>query len=108
VGDAVRWASATIDSGRFNGWFMDEGALSQANPLAADEAALLRQLNAPPRSTLKALCAAARVDCAEPLAVGVDPGGIDIRRLHDVARLPFPSRLERPAQVRDLLAARSA
>jgi hypothetical protein len=61
---------------------------------------LLKALNAQPRSFLKAFCTTCRVDCKEPIAVGVDPGGIDVRRAHDTARLPFPLRFERADQVR--------
>ncbi|MCE9619848.1 MAG: hypothetical protein K8R92_08055 [Planctomycetes bacterium] len=95
----VRWASVTIDSGRLNGWFLDEGALLRPNPLEKEESALLRRLNAQPRTFLKAQCAAMKVPCENPTAVGVDPGGIDIRRLHDVGRLRFPVRYEQAAQV---------
>ncbi len=77
--------------------------MMRSNPLAVDELALLKQLNAQPRALLKALCVTTKVDCEEPIAVGVDAGGIDIRRLHDVARLPFPIRLENTAQVRSFI-----
>jgi hypothetical protein len=42
------------------------------------------------------------------VAVGVDPGGIDIRRAHDTDRLPFPMRFERAEQVRSFIEGTSA
>jgi hypothetical protein len=99
----VRWALMQADASRFRQWFVDGEALMQANPLAKEESALLRKLNAQPRAFLKAFCTTCKVDCREPLAVGVDACGIDIRRAHDTARLPFPLRFEQPEQVRSFI-----
>lgn len=104
----VRWAHMQIDASRFRQWFVDGEALMLANPLAKDEAGLLKALNAQPRAFLKAFCTTSKVDCKEPVAVGVDPGGIDIRRAHDTARLPFPLRFEQAAQVRAFIEGNSA
>jgi hypothetical protein len=104
----VRWAIMSIDASRFQQWFVDGEALVQPNPLAKDESALLKALNAQPRSFLKAFCVSCKVDCKEPVAVGVDPGGIDIRRAHDTERLPFPMRFERAEQVRSFIEGTSA
>ena len=106
--DDVRWALMQVDASRFGAWFVDGEALTEANPLAKDESALLRALNAQPRSFLKAFCTTCKVDCREPVAVGLDPGGIDIRRAHDTARLPFPLRFERAEQVRSFIEGTSA
>lgn len=99
----VRWARMTPDAARHQQWFVDGEALLQANPLAKDEPGLLKALNAAPRHFLKALCAASRAPAEQPVAVGVDPGGIDVRRAHDVVRLPFPARLETAAAVRSFM-----
>jgi len=104
----VRWAHMQIDASRFRQWFVDGEALMVANPLAKDEASLLKALNAQPRAFLKAFCTACKVDCKDPVAVGVDPGGVDIRRAHDTARLPFPLRFEQAAQVRSFIEGNSA
>ncbi len=104
----VRWALMQIDASRFGQWFVDGEALMQANPLAKEESALLRTLNAQPRAFLKAYCTVCKVDCKDPVAVGVDPGGIDIRRAHDTARLPFPLRFDLAAQVRSFIEGNSA
>jgi hypothetical protein len=97
-----------IDASRFRQWFVDGEALMLPNPLATEEASLLKTLNMQPRSFLKAFCTTSKVDCKEPVAVGVDPGGIDIRRAHDTARLPFPLRFEQAAQVRSFIDGNSA
>ena len=99
----VRWASVAIDSGRLAGWFLDDQAMMKPNALAADEITLLKQFNAQPRMFLKALCVTSKVECEDPIAVGVDAGGIDIRRMHDVGRLPFPILFENAAQVRSFI-----
>ncbi|MBM4005980.1 MAG: hypothetical protein FJ292_00190 [Planctomycetes bacterium] len=104
----VRWARMQIDASRHLQWFVDGEALMRANPLAKDEASLLKALNTQPRSFLKAFCTTCKVDCKEPVAVGLDPGGIDIRRAHDTARLPFPLRFERAEQVRSFIEGNSA
>jgi hypothetical protein len=104
----VRWARMQIDASRFREWFVDGEALMVANPLAGEEMSLLKALNAQPRAFLKAFCTASKVDCKEPIAVGLDPGGIDIRRAHDTARLPFPLRFEQAAQVRSFIESDSA
>lgn len=104
----VRWARMQIDASRFRQWFVDGEALMVANTLSKDEMSLLKALNAQPRAFLKAFCTASKVDCKEPIAVGLDPGGIDIRRAHDTARLPFPMRFEQAAQVRSFIEGNSA
>ena len=43
------------------------------------------------------------MECEDPIAVGVDGGGIDIRRMHDVGRLPFPLAFENAEQVRSFI-----
>ena len=99
----VRWARMVPDAARHMQWFVDGEALLQPNPLANEEAGLLKALNAAPRSFLKALCTSARAPSENPVAVGVDPGGLDIRRAHDVVRVPFPARLETAAAVRNFM-----
>lgn len=99
----VRWARMQIDASRFREWFVDGEALMVANPLAADESSLLKALNAQPRNFLKAFCTTCRTPCENPVAVGVDDAGIDVRRAHDVVRLPFPLRFAQAAQVRSFI-----
>lgn len=86
----VRWAVMTIDAARFEGHFIDGEALQIPNALAAHEHALLKQLNGGDRALLKRACDAANVRAGQPVAVGVDERGLDVRRAFDVVRVPFP------------------
>ena len=87
--DHVRWAEVWIDAGRLCEFVFDGDALMTPNPLAADETALIRQLNED-RGALKNACAhCCTTEIAEPLAVGVDDRGIDIRAHFGIVRLPF-------------------
>ena len=99
----VRWARMQIDASRFREWFVDGEALMVANPLAGDEMSLLKALNAQPRNFLKAFCTTSKLPCENPIAVGLDDAGIDVRRAHDVVRVPFPLRFEQAAQVRSFI-----
>ncbi len=58
------------------------------NPLAGDEAKLCRTVNKERRDALTRLCRKSDADVAEPLLVGVDPLGFDVRRRFDVVRVP--------------------
>ncbi len=91
----ARWALATIEAIRHHGETFDRDELALIDPLidplADHEPALCRALNADP-ARLAELCrhhAGAHV--AEPVAVGVDPDGIDIRAKFGIVRLEFPS-----------------
>ncbi len=75
-----------IDAAKWDGEVLDADELDMANPLAPIEFRLLRLLNAD-RSSLGAICRArADTDEAEPVAVGIDPDGFDIRARIGVVR----------------------
>jgi hypothetical protein len=99
----VRWARMVPDAARHLAWFVDGEALLEANPLAKEESGLLKALNAAPRAVLRALCTTGNAPSENPVAVGVDPGGIDVRRAHDVIRVAFPARLDTAAKVRSFM-----
>lgn len=64
-------------------------SLMRANPFRRGEAALVKQLNAD-RAALARLCKArARVGIADPLCVGIDPFGIDVRARFGIVRVEF-------------------
>jgi len=86
----VRWAVMTIDAARFEGHFIDGDALQRPNALATQESAILRRLNEGDRAPLKRACEAANVRAGQPVAVGVDERGLDVRRAFDVVRVVFP------------------
>jgi hypothetical protein len=90
----ARWAWLDPDAARYEGWVVDGDALRRANPLAADEARLCRQINQGSRDELGLVCRHfAQADVEEPLVVGVDPLGFDVRRRFDVARVPAPAAM---------------
>ena len=63
--------------------------------LANDEPKICREINQAGVEPLQALClAAAHVRIEEPVMVGVDPLGVDIRGRFDVFRVPFDVPIE--------------
>lgn len=99
-----RWALATIEALRYHGEAFDRDELSLIDPLADHEPALCRSLNAEP-THLAELCqthAGARVP--EPVAVGVDPDGIDVRARFGIVRIEFGSAASSLDQARDAIA----
>lgn len=92
---------AKIDSGEVVG----SEELEVPNPLIDDLAALCRRLNSD-RSALREVCRLlAKTTIEEPVAVGVDPVGIDVRAQFGVVRVEFPSPVQSAAQAEDVIAA---
>lgn len=88
------WVLASIEALRHHGEPYDSEQLELTDALAGDEPALCRELNAD-RSRLRRLCeAVAKARVEEPVAVGVDPDGIDIRARFGIVRLAFAGRAE--------------
>jgi len=86
--DDVRWAYLKVDAARFTGMVIDGDALEKPNTLANDEARLCRELNQK-TDLLRRLCehyGTMRVE--QPVMVGIDPLGIDLRARFDVVRVP--------------------
>lgn len=87
--DHVRWASFWIDGARHGPWVFDGDAFSMSNPLAADEPALCKLLNAD-KARLAALCQRfAGMVVPSPVCVGVDPRGLHVRARFGVVRVRF-------------------
>jgi hypothetical protein len=85
----VRWAFLHIDAVRFKGFVIDGEAMMRPNPLAADEAALCRLMNQQRLDDLRVLCERfGRMRVEQPVMVGIDPAGIDVRARFDVVRVP--------------------
>ncbi len=90
----AHWAWLDPDAARYGKWVIVGEALRRSNPLAADEARLCRQINQGPRDELGRVCRYfAEADVEEPLVVGVDPLGFDVRRRFDVVRVPAPTSM---------------
>ena len=87
----VRWAVMSIDAARFDGLFIDGEAMTRPNPLARQVPAICRTLNATHSELLRKACLAhAKIGVEKPVAVGVDPYGIDVRGAFDIIRLESP------------------
>ena len=87
----MQWASIHLDTARFQEQVIDGEALVQANPLAEDEARLCRQINDDHRAELRQVCQViAHAQVEDPMLVGVDRLGFDVRRRFDVLRVDAP------------------
>ena len=94
----VRWAIMTIDAARFDGLFVDAEAFAQANPLAADEAQLCREVNRMHVDALRRLCTErGGMQIDKPVLVGADARGLDVRSAFDIVRVRF----DKPASTID-------
>jgi hypothetical protein len=84
-----RWASCGIESARLGDDVVEGEALMVPNPLRAAEPALCKRLNAD-RARLTRLChRATGVEIPGPLAVGVDPDGVDVKARFGIVRVLF-------------------
>ncbi len=94
------WARLGIDAARFRRCVIDGTDLVRANPLAADEPRLCREINRDHAAALRHFCTqAAGLDVEAPTLVGVDPLGFDVRRRFDVVRAPAPNPMTGPDEV---------
>lgn len=88
----VFWGKLYIDAAKFDEHVIDGEALMRENPLEKDMGRLCKLFNSEHRSDVKLLCEKLeRLEVSEPVVVGVDAWGIDVRRRFDVVRLPFAS-----------------
>jgi hypothetical protein len=84
----VRWAFLGVDDLRYEGRVIDGDEVPLENPLREIESSLCRLLNQRARDDLRALCLHfADAEVEDPVVVGVDPGGIMVRRSFDVIRV---------------------
>lgn len=95
--------SAAIESCKLeDGAVVDGSGLTVANPLHGARGRLCRALNADRVALRRAVERFAGVSPGEPLAVGVDPFGVDVRARFGVVRLAFdpPAESEEEAGAR--------
>lgn len=95
----VRWAFLNIDAARHGEMVVDGDALMRPNPLAADESRFCRQMNQEHADDLRRLCDHfAGIQIENPVMVGIDPLGLDVRSRFDVIRVaaiqPMPTAHE--------------
>lgn len=95
----ARWARAVVDSAKLrDGDVVDAAHLGLANDLLSVEPALCRRLNAD-RDRLRSLCRLlVGVEPQDPVAVGVDHLGIDVRARFGIVRVELPSPCRDPAE----------
>jgi hypothetical protein len=87
--DDVRWAFMQIDAARYDELVLDGLALMRPNPLAKDESRICKHMNQEHVEDLKQLCAKfGKMEVEQPLMVGIDSLGIDVRARFDVVRVP--------------------
>jgi len=103
---APRYALACVSFAKLDsGEVLERDQLALSNPLSHAVGALCRVLNED-RSRLSALCAAlSGTEISDPLAVGVDDTGIDIRATHGIVRLELPAAVVDAEEARRVLAA---
>jgi hypothetical protein len=100
----VNWAFFDIDAARHEGVVIDGEALLRANPLAAGEPGLCREMNSDHADDLRRLCRHyAHINVEEPVMVAVDPLGIDVRGMFDVIRVPAVEPMPTAADARRVL-----
>lgn len=94
------WAIANIEAGKTETLVFNPEELMIPNALLTCEARLVRELNAR-RDALRDACARhLGVAVPEPVAVGVDPLGIDVRARFGVLRLEFGDHAPEEASAR--------
>ncbi len=92
VSPDVQWATLEIDAARFHEAFVDGEQLQRENPLFEIEPALCKVLNENHVEHLVEICKKyTNVAVQDPVVVGVDPLGFDIRASFGIIRVPADS-----------------
>lgn len=85
----VQWATVEIDAARFHEAFIDGEQLQRENPMFAFEPELCKDLNENHVEHLIEICKKhTNVAVQDPVVVGVDPLGFDIRASFGIIRVP--------------------
>jgi hypothetical protein len=85
----TRWSRFAIDCARLGRAVLDGAELMHPNYLAPHEPGLLRRAGADPSRLVAAVRARRGLDVEHPVAVGIDPLGLDIRARFGIVRLEF-------------------
>ena len=102
------WVAATVEALRYHGEPFDSEEIDLTDTIIGEEPLLCRELNADPEVLRVACASLAGAEVEEPVAVGVDPDGIDIRARFGIVRLEFSRRAETIDLVREQIAALTA
>lgn len=85
------WVEWQIESARFARQVFDPEDFAAANPLAIAQSSICKRFNAD-RECIARLClGGVKMRPIDPLLVGVDPWGADIRARFGIIRVEFPS-----------------
>ncbi len=87
--DHAHWLRARVDSAKFGQNVVPGLDCLPPNPIGRNESGVLRRFNAHPEAIRRACEAIRGVHVADPVAVGVDPYGVDVRARFGVVRLSF-------------------
>lgn len=88
----VQWATVEIDAARFHEAFVDGEQLCRENTLYNFEPALCKDLNENHVELVKEICKKhTNVAVPDPVVVGIDPMGIDVRASFGIVRIPADS-----------------
>jgi hypothetical protein len=94
-----------IRDGIGKGNVLDQEEIEIPNTLVRELPSLCKKLNSDPKA-LKLICKLlAKVDVDEPVAVGVDPIGFDVRTRFGIVRVEFPSKVQSAEQAEHVIAA---
>ena len=92
------WAFIQIDAVRYHKMVIDGEAMTIPNPLADEEARLCKQINEAHRDELRKICQViVQAEVENPMLVGVDRLGFDVRRRFDVLRVDAPKPMNTAA-----------
>lgn len=84
------WVRCSVTAGKSESGVFDQEHLEVPNPLGRAEYALIRRANTDPRALSAACKSFAGTLVADPLCVGVDPLGVDVRARFGIVRIEFP------------------
>jgi hypothetical protein len=100
----ANWAVAAVEAMRYHGEAFDGEEIELTDDLIEHEPELCRRLNAEP-DLLRDLCArVAKAIVERPVAVGLDPDGIDVRARFGIVRVEFDEPARNVQQARDRIA----
>lgn len=98
------WIRARLEALKSPSQVWDAPDAAAPNPLRPVEPRLIKSLNAD-RDTLARACKVhACVDIADPLVVGIDPYGVDVRARFGIVRIEFPDNIHAQTEHTALLA----
>jgi hypothetical protein len=96
----VQWALVDIDAARFHEMFIDGDGLCRVNSLSELESKVCKELNANFTDAIRAVCLAkTNVEVTEPVVVGVDPLGFDVRAPFGIVRVPSETPFTSPDDI---------